>query len=1562
MFFVLKKKQNQEKPNEEPNTTDSEKTSKINAVVNLQEVQRVGTEYVFDASESTGGASAIKNYEWDFGDGTTGKGVSPTHAYQATGEYTVTLTLTDFWGNKDSFMQKIESVAKKSGGIRVSVKAENGSNLSDTVIQIQKSPNGKVQEVSTDYNGVYESALKNGTYTVSVYKSGYLPKQQTVKVKDGIIKDIKFTLQQHEVVTGEVSHRKLDMREIIELGVDLENQDNWYIIEYTDTYVEEDTGEWKQRRRYLRDREFVSDGGGEYSGYIGTGGGSGKDKNDGIYVHYVKRKIAFLKQMFEVELELTNHASKEFSLTNNKATLNLPVAGLSFIDFEDKRVQNTTVEFDDFPGEMTKKLNWYIRGDQPGEYSLSVDYSGRLQPFDEEITAHIVDPEPVKVTLENENTSTDPEFLEDESNPQTYLLSVRNLVGEKISGAYVELDYNGTSTRAITDSEGDAYLEVKKEDYRVFTLTVTKKGYPDYVDEYYTLCSEGSDSVHIGGKNNDGASYPDENTSYKGDFALLDVLVDDHNLMDSEKRIDRCSGKDVTFVLKFSDKITSAKIIMEKDEKRNDLESKSSTISKNKKELRMVVDSKKLKVGSLFHIEAVDEEEGILHKYTLRNVRVIDSQYDNLQGTEKKTIDISLNKIDRNGNVTTTFDPKWLTGPTNTYNHELAQFNMALASVAYCEDEGDEYKTLRNKNYYDALTALGFRVDGGEYCLKLALDDKGRPTKKEDPQTIHYYLASNKYKIVDKEMDVVILTLRGTKGNEWYDNFDIDLHNVGEDKGKNCRVHDGFNNGASAVKKALKEYIRVNNLTSNTKIIITGHSRGAAVTNLLAAQLGEEENMFKGREGNQHKADVFAYAYACPNTVSNAERLKKDYNNIFNFVNPQDFVTKVVPSVWRFGRYGTTYVFPSSICGFEKLNHDYFDSAAYEKYMEDMKTKFSKYWLGEKYKEYWLGIEPVSVFINTITTYVTNIQEYYSKNLNKYKGIKAIESFYTKGWKEYRFADAVCEAKVKCITLEDVFKGILARFMIEKLGGTWHNLLLAASGNYGGDIGFMVLSYFFIHNGIATDTFEYSHTYETYLAMINSVPEDVLKSPKKLVKGIINCPVDLEVYNADNKLVGRIKDNKIDTSIVSEGEVDLEVIGDSKQFKINASLNYKIKLTGNADGKMDYILSTEDLDAGEEQRILFKDISVSNKRIMEMNISPDVSLKDQSLKSENGKEIHYDQLLEQEDLNTLSVATEVQGMGTASSFANLTYGDAVVLKAETDENNEFIGWYDEKGNFVSKEPEYPIVVTENRTYQARFTNCFVQLQNYQAPDVVQMEIGDTTSLAIEVVPHNATVKTCIIESLNQDIVQVDDYGILQARKAGVAKIKICSPDEKILCYTTVVVGKDTPVPSINPRTTEEPAPSPNASKEPVLPTPCTSSVPEATEKPNLMPSASSYPMGTSPGRTDVSKQPYDSELTPTKQKEKDKKLKKNKRDILSNIRIKRIKRKKRGIYIEFTKVKKATKYEIQWSTTKTFKKPKTITLKKNKYLLKCKKKKLYFRIRARRGKKKGKWTKKIKER
>jgi PKD repeat protein len=49
----------------------------------------------FDATGSTDTDGTITTYAWDFGDGQTGTGASPTHSYAAPGSYTVTLTVTD---------------------------------------------------------------------------------------------------------------------------------------------------------------------------------------------------------------------------------------------------------------------------------------------------------------------------------------------------------------------------------------------------------------------------------------------------------------------------------------------------------------------------------------------------------------------------------------------------------------------------------------------------------------------------------------------------------------------------------------------------------------------------------------------------------------------------------------------------------------------------------------------------------------------------------------------------------------------------------------------------------------------------------------------------------------------------------------------------------------------------------------------------------------------------------------------------------------------------------------------------------------------------------------------------------------------------------------------------------------------------------------------------------------------------------------------------------------------------------------------------------------------------
>lgn len=54
-----------------------------------------GEELEFDASESFGYDGEIIKYNWDFGDGTNGTGVNPTHTYEEVGKYTVKLTISD---------------------------------------------------------------------------------------------------------------------------------------------------------------------------------------------------------------------------------------------------------------------------------------------------------------------------------------------------------------------------------------------------------------------------------------------------------------------------------------------------------------------------------------------------------------------------------------------------------------------------------------------------------------------------------------------------------------------------------------------------------------------------------------------------------------------------------------------------------------------------------------------------------------------------------------------------------------------------------------------------------------------------------------------------------------------------------------------------------------------------------------------------------------------------------------------------------------------------------------------------------------------------------------------------------------------------------------------------------------------------------------------------------------------------------------------------------------------------------------------------------------------------
>ncbi|MBE3128800.1 MAG: PKD domain-containing protein, partial [Actinobacteria bacterium] len=49
----------------------------------------------FDGSSSSDEDGTIVSYSWDFGDGSTGSGVTVTHTYNAPGNYKATLIVTD---------------------------------------------------------------------------------------------------------------------------------------------------------------------------------------------------------------------------------------------------------------------------------------------------------------------------------------------------------------------------------------------------------------------------------------------------------------------------------------------------------------------------------------------------------------------------------------------------------------------------------------------------------------------------------------------------------------------------------------------------------------------------------------------------------------------------------------------------------------------------------------------------------------------------------------------------------------------------------------------------------------------------------------------------------------------------------------------------------------------------------------------------------------------------------------------------------------------------------------------------------------------------------------------------------------------------------------------------------------------------------------------------------------------------------------------------------------------------------------------------------------------------
>ncbi len=898
-YFVENKKDHTAPVPEKPGEQEKEEEEDLPQIYNLRAILpasyslREGKEEIFDGTESRGDVPVVE-WNWEFGNGDTAEGERVTYAYPEAGNYTLKLTVKDADGNVNSVTSSVDVCPKSSGGVSLCVQDDNGQILENAQIHIQKAGEKKGKVYSCNAGGELELALNPGRYEISAYQSGHLPENREIKINPGAVKKVNFVLESRELITGVLSHRKLDVREMLELGIDLEDPDNWYTYRYcVITYLRGEpkpkTYEFNVSEKEWTYVDLSGNSGKRSIGYTVLNIGSGY--GDQILVSYEVGE--YLKQMFEVELRIQNQAKENFVITDGKATLNLPT-GLSLAGMKNGD-QSEAVRMEDIPGQSEQSVKWYIRGDQPGQYHIDAKYLGRLQPFDAPVSIAVRDSEPVVVTDENTNTNTDDGFLDPDKETKNYQILVTNTSGERLKGAYVEMQYGDLSTRGITDGDGLVWLEVNEDEERRFRLTAKCSGHLDYVkEEYKVKCGDYMDSIRMV-KESDTSYMSDENEDYEGDFELKSVILNGIELSkpmayDERVKINSYDNDRNTVNLAFNENVTSASIVIKGD---NDNIYSEVAVKNGLSSNHVTLDfkSNRLVEGYRMYVRAVDEKTGCWHLYPLYFVEIV----------YKKPA---------------------------RFNKKIAEQCALYSALAY------KAVIKENGKFSD-----GFSYDTNTDFLSDKLDEEIEPKNKgfvslEKKLEMDNFVIDNKYMYVNygEDLDtdgakdncsfsivrrdtvkggVIYVIIRGTDRVEWYGNMEI----TGEFYDKDIMNHASFKSAEKQVYKRLSEYIRENNLFK-PEIVVTGHSRGAAIANLLAADIiskDDSKHSWKDEESDDieekeviRAGKVSAYTFATPNVTLYDGTQKEDYNTIFNFCFTDDFVPQVPMEKWEYGKYGNT--------------------------------------------------------------------------------------------------------------------------------------------------------------------------------------------------------------------------------------------------------------------------------------------------------------------------------------------------------------------------------------------------------------------------------------------------------------------------------------------------------------------------------------------------------------------------------------------------------------------------------------------------------------------------------
>lgn len=746
------------------------------------------------------------------------------------------------------------------------------------------------------------------------------------------------------------------------------------------------------------------------------------------------------------------------------------------------------------------------------------------------------------------------------------------------------------------------------------------------------------------------------------------------------------------------------------------------------------------------------------------------------------------------------------------YNTNLSTASLCMALSAFGSNIGGKQDyTYKYRNVKKLMGDLGF--DKETFYHNDWFEQK--------PQTDSIGVAISQKKINSNNKDYTLIAVAVRGGgyeSEWAGNF-----TVGRDG-----QHYGFSIAKDQVIDSLKQYLHDNNISGDIKLWITGYSRAAATSNLVA---GTIDDMID--EGTKLKDDVllekqnlFAYCFETPMGALNEDVVnEKNYYNIYNIINRNDPVPMVAMKTLGFRRYGSDFYLPDKatdgrdyLAKLRSMLYYYNNSDSKEEIgnynVDDFKKKKILN-LSFLYSGMFLIVDDVfdnssqGVFLDSTITKLTKemigTRDSYVTNLQN--GIRIIfSSLYGEiapNDTETRLNLAL-DLFIDKLLSPEYLKEIMLYALNPASDTNVHQLienLMIDSLNESGinyysvdgvhDFVFEVIKLiggFSILHPNSTVTLignlkriGSAHYPELCLSWLKSQDRNYTANPivsdgNGIYRIIhINCPIDVEIYDEDGNICGKIIDNtpqefengSVITSFTDEGE---------KIVCLPANASYSLKMTATDSGAMDISLNEFSSSFGDITRLInYLNINIEKHNYYLLNIpslSKDEltneskgSITQYDLKDQNDNEITPDKdVVGDEAANSyyyVEVKAEQEQYGTAFGSGIQYDGSYVQLSAAAQNGYIFDGWF-EDNICISTDINYRFRPTKDTTIIAKFKESSDDSKNESSnkEDLNNNQSSNNSSIKSNMNKSNTNDKKSTIAANTGDFCNTHKYIIM----------------------------------------------------------------------------------------------------------------------------------------------------------------------------------------------------------